>query len=224
MGSQTKHGYLVPLLVVLQVGRMDQSTIAQQKPTFTYTGPTQPGWGYASPLALAVVWFSADQTLAPGSTAGTYMTSPGEWQLPHVHYLPCHALTVPCCSGCACMPGGQVVDVINGTAGSVTIRGYVPATDAFASNTTSIELCTHACGLQPACTATAQAQNAPRCNLYAVDLSYSGSEGLITDKWGSVQNHALPCHPLPGCAAPLTHACVGHAGTVRCWSWAAPAR
>lgn len=86
------------------------------------------------------------------------------------------------------------MDVISGTAGSVTIRGYVPATDAFASNTTSIELSTQACGLQAACTATAQARNAPRCNLYAVDLSYSGSEGLITDKYG---NHALPHIALP---------------------------
>lgn len=53
------------------------SCVAQQKPSFTYTGPTQPGWGYASPLGLAVVWFSADETLAPGTSAGSYLTSPG---------------------------------------------------------------------------------------------------------------------------------------------------
>ena len=46
--------------------------LAQQNLTFTYAGPTQPGWGYASPFGLPVVWFSADQRLPPGSQLIAY--------------------------------------------------------------------------------------------------------------------------------------------------------
>jgi hypothetical protein len=67
------------------------------------------------------------------------------------------------------------------------VRGYVPATDPFEANTTQVQLSIAACALQPACTVTTQAQNAPWCNLYAVDMSYSGQEGLVTDKWAPLK-------------------------------------
>ena len=74
------------------------------------------------------------------------------------------------------------MDVLNDTAGVVTVRGYVPASDPFEANSTEVQLSTAACALHPACTVTTQAQNAPGCNLYAVDMSFSGLEGLITDR------------------------------------------
>ena len=72
--------------------------------------------------------------------------------------------------------------IIRDTDEVVTIRGYVPATDPFESSTTSIQLSSKACGLHPECTATVLARNMPKCNLYPVDMTFSGSDGLVTDK------------------------------------------
>jgi hypothetical protein len=56
------------------------AALAEHNLTFTYAGPTQLGWGYASPLGQAVVWFSAEQTLPPDSQPSAYqfMTSSGQ--------------------------------------------------------------------------------------------------------------------------------------------------
>ena len=68
------------------------------------------------------------------------------------------------------------------TTNQYVIRGYVPATDPFTSNTTLIELSDSTCNLAVACTAAAEAINAPVCNVYAVDMAYCGTEGLVTDR------------------------------------------
>ena len=74
------------------------------------------------------------------------------------------------------------MDIIRDTTEVVTIRGWVPATDPFETSNTTIQLSTKACALQPECTATTTALNVPKCNLYSVDMTFSGSDGLVTDK------------------------------------------
>ena len=39
------------------------TSLAEDRPTFKFAGAKQPGWGYASPLNAAVVWFSAEQSV-----------------------------------------------------------------------------------------------------------------------------------------------------------------
>ena len=78
--------------------------------------------------------------------------------------------------------GGQVVDVTQGST-AVTIRGYVPSSDSFSSNETTVELSTTACNLQASCTATAAAPNGPACSLYPLDMAFAGDAvGLVTDR------------------------------------------
>lgn len=82
--------------------------------------------------------------------------------------------------------GGQIVDIIRnsgaGSNGTVTIRGYVPTADAYETNSTFVQVSTKQCSLQPSCTAVMSLEAPPQCTLFPVDMSYCGSEGLITDR------------------------------------------
>jgi len=85
-----------------------------------------------------------------------------------------------------------VVDVIRDGAGSITVRGFVPSSDSFSSNETSVELSTRACNLQPACTANTIAVNGPACSLYPLDMAFAGNaEGLVTDRWAGFDTSNL---------------------------------
>lgn len=78
--------------------------------------------------------------------------------------------------------GGQIVDIIRNDNDTVTIRGFVQSADPYAANSTLVEMSSKACGLQPACTAIAEAPVAPSCSMYPVDMSFCGMEGLMTDR------------------------------------------
>ena len=80
--------------------------------------------------------------------------------------------------------GGRIVDIIQASNGTAEIRGYVPSTDSFSSDTTTVQLSTKSCNLQTACTASTLAQNGPACNMYPVDMTFAGNViGLVTDRY-----------------------------------------
>ncbi len=75
------------------------------------------------------------------------------------------------------------MNVAQSSADAVAIRGYVPSSNSFSSNETTVELSTAACNLQASCTATAAAPNGPACSLYPLDMTFAGDAvGLITDR------------------------------------------
>ena len=90
------------------------------------------------------------------------------------------------------------MDIIQAVNGTTDIRGYVPSTDSFSSDTTTVQLSTKSCNLQPACTASTSAQNGPACNIYPVDMSYAGNAvGLVTDRCSTnsaTTQLSVPCH------------------------------
>ncbi|KAK9829926.1 hypothetical protein WJX72_008681 [[Myrmecia] bisecta] len=153
-------------------------------PTITSTSTqVPPTWTYANPSS-AVMWFEGSDTI---TTPGNVSTS----------NFVCN--------------GGQIVDVIAQGNGVYNIRGYVPVTDPFTSNSTTVQLSTTACNLAPGCTAFAEADNAPQCYIYAVDMAYCGTEGLVTDR-----DHALfvlVCsEPVTGFCSPAINNCIKVSG------------
>ena len=82
--------------------------------------------------------------------------------------------------------GGQIVDIIRynkeGSNDTITIRGYVPSSDPYEANSTLVQVSSTACALQPSCTASLSTEVAPQGSIYPVDMSYCGSEGLLTDR------------------------------------------
>ncbi len=71
---------------------------------------------------------------------------------------------------------------------TLPVRGYVPSTDPFLSDKTLVEQSTMECNLQPACTATIVAPNAPMCSLYPGDMAYArDTVGLVIDRYAYCQ-------------------------------------
>ena len=78
------------------------------------------------------------------------------------------------------------MDVTQSSADAVSVRGFVPSSDPFSSNETTVELSTAACNLQASCSATSAAPNGPACSLYALDMAFAGDAvGLVTDRQSS---------------------------------------
>lgn len=98
------------------------------------------------------------------------------------------------------------MDIIRNDNGTVTIRGYVQSADPYATNSTLIKVSSKACGLQPACTATAEAAVAPSCSLFPVDMSFCGMEGLVTDRcadWMLSTRPRIPRQEFTSCWLPV---------------------
>lgn len=165
-----------------------------------FVSNTQPAdWDYVAPTDQAIIWFAAQQRW-PLDTAvafDSFVTNTGIFRPNYfldtdIMYEMCprpdkhYPILLIWLSQMSFGTGGQIIDIIRnnkeGSNDTIAIRGYVPSADPYEANTTVVQISSKACGLEPSCTASMIANVAPQCSIYPVDMSYCGSEGLLTDR------------------------------------------